>query len=65
MVEMLSSGDSTRFLSCRKAAKPELKDVLAADEYTVAILHATARHHEKILDQNYAFIMRIREGQIT
>jgi ketosteroid isomerase-like protein len=31
----------------------------------VALPHATARHGEKVLDQDYAFIMRIRNGQIA
>jgi ketosteroid isomerase-like protein len=44
--------------------KPELIDILADDRYTVAILHATASHAGKILDQDYAFILRIKDGQI-
>jgi ketosteroid isomerase-like protein len=27
-------------------------------------LHATARHAGKSLDQDYAFILRIRDGQV-
>jgi ketosteroid isomerase-like protein len=45
--------------------KPQLLDILADDNYTVALLHATARHGEKVLDQDYAFIMRIRGEQIA
>ena len=30
----------------------------------MALLHANARHGEKVLDQDYAFIMRIRDCQI-
>ena len=45
--------------------RAELHDILANDEHCVALLHATARHGEKTLDQNYAFISRIREGQIA
>jgi ketosteroid isomerase-like protein len=45
--------------------KPVLLDILADDKYTVALLHATARHREATLDQDYAFIMRIRDGQIA
>ena len=45
--------------------KPQVRDILADDDYTVALLHATARHGEKSLDQDYAFIMRIHGGQIV
>jgi ketosteroid isomerase-like protein len=45
--------------------RPELHDILANDEHTVALLHATARHGEKTLDQDYAFISHIRDGQIV
>ena len=45
--------------------QPQLLDILADDNYTVALLHANARHGEKVLDQDYAFIMRIRNGQIA
>jgi ketosteroid isomerase-like protein len=45
--------------------KPELLDIVADDNYTVAILHGTARRGEKTLDQMYAFISRIRDGQIA
>ena len=45
--------------------QPQLLDILADDNYTVALLHANSRHGEKVLDQDYAFIMRIRDGQIA
>jgi uncharacterized protein len=45
--------------------RAELHDILANDEHTVALLHATARHGEKTLDQDYAFISHIRDGQIA
>jgi ketosteroid isomerase-like protein len=45
--------------------KPALLDILADDTYTVALLHATAKHGEKTLDQDYAFIARINDGQMT
>jgi ketosteroid isomerase-like protein len=45
--------------------KPELLDILADDKYTVAILHGVARRGEKTLDQDYAFISKIRDGQIA
>jgi uncharacterized protein len=45
--------------------QPQLLDILADDDYTVALLHAKARHGHKVLDQDYAFIMRIRNGQIA
>ncbi|SEC19232.1 hypothetical protein SAMN05216489_00119 [Streptomyces sp. 3213] len=43
----------------------QLLGILADDSYTVALLHAKARHGDKVLDQDYAFIMRIHGGQIT
>ena len=45
--------------------RAELHDILANDEHTVALLHATAGHGEKMLDQDYAFISDIRDGQIV
>jgi uncharacterized protein (TIGR02246 family) len=45
--------------------QPQLLDILADDKYTVAILHGVARRGEKTLDQDYAFISRIRDGQIA
>ena len=43
---------------------PKLINILANDQHTVAILHATARHAGKTLDQDYAFILRIEDGQV-
>jgi ketosteroid isomerase-like protein len=45
--------------------QPQLLDILADENYTVALLHAKARHGHKILDQDYAFLMRIDSGQIA
>ena len=45
--------------------RPQLKDILADEQYTVAVLHATAQHGDKKLDQDYAFIMRIANDQIV
>jgi ketosteroid isomerase-like protein len=45
--------------------RPQLHDILANDDHTVALLHVTARHGQKTLDQDYAFICHIREGQIA
>ena len=45
--------------------KPQVHDILADDEHTVALLHATARRGEKTLDQDYAFVFHIRDGRIT
>ena len=44
---------------------PQLHDILANDEHTVALLHATARRGDKTLDQDYAFVCHIRDGQIA
>lgn len=45
--------------------RPELHDILATDDHTVALLHATARHGAKTLDQDYAFVFHIRDGQVA
>jgi ketosteroid isomerase-like protein len=45
--------------------RPELHDILADDDHTVALLHGTARHGDKTLSQDYAFICHIRDGQIA
>jgi uncharacterized protein len=45
--------------------RPEIHDVLANDEHTVALLHVTATRDSKILDQNYALIFDIRDGKIA
>jgi ketosteroid isomerase-like protein len=45
--------------------QPRLLDILADDDYTIALLHGVARRGEKTLDQMYAFISRIHNGQIT
>ena len=45
--------------------KPQVHDILADDEHTVALLHATARRGEKTLDQDYVFVFHIRDGRIT
>lgn len=44
---------------------PEIHDVLATDEHTVALLHVTASRNGKTLDQNYVLIFHIRDGTIT
>ncbi|MDX3533087.1 nuclear transport factor 2 family protein [Streptomyces sp. MB09-01] len=45
--------------------RPQLQDVLANDEHTVALLHATASREGKELDMDYVIVFRIRDGQIT
>jgi ketosteroid isomerase-like protein len=45
--------------------RPQLHDILANDDHTVALLHATAHRGDKALDQDYAFICHIRDGQIA
>ena len=45
--------------------RPQLHDILANDDHTVALLHATARRGDKTLDQDYAFVLHIRDGQIA
>ena len=45
--------------------QPQIHDILANDDHTVALLHATARRGEKTLDQDYAFVFHVRDGQIA
>ena len=45
--------------------RPEIHDVLANDEHTVALLHVTAMRNGKRLDQNYVLTFHIRNGRIT
>ena len=56
---------STMFELTEGSYRPQLHDILADDEHTVALLHATGRHGEKMLDQDYAFICHVRDGQIA
>lgn len=44
---------------------PEIHDILANDEHTVALLHVTAQRDGKTLDQSYALIFHIYDGKIT
>lgn len=45
--------------------RPEIHDVLANDEHTVALLHATAQRNDKMLDQNYVLVFHIRDERIA
>ena len=45
--------------------RPHLHDIVANDQHTVALMHVTASRGDKTLDQDYAFIAHIREGQIA
>jgi hypothetical protein len=45
--------------------RPELHDILADNEHTVALMHATACRAGRTLDQDYAFVCHIRNGQIA
>ena len=45
--------------------KPQIHDIIANDQHTVALLHATAHRGDKTLDQNYALIFHIRDGTIA
>ena len=45
--------------------RPELHAILADDDHTVALMLATARRGGKTLDQDYAFVCHIRDGQIA
>ena len=45
--------------------RPEIHDVLANDEHTVALMHVTAERNGKTLDMNYALILHIEDGKIV
>jgi uncharacterized protein len=45
--------------------QPQLHDILADDDHTVALLHATAHRGDKTFDQDYTFVCHIRDGQIA
>jgi uncharacterized protein len=45
--------------------RPEVHDVLANDQHTVAVLHATAQRDGKTLDRNYVIVFHITDGKIT
>ena len=42
----------------------DVHDVLANDEHTVALLHATAERGQKRLDQNYAIVFHFQGGKV-
>jgi len=44
---------------------PEIHYILAYDEHTVALLHATAKRNGKMLDQNYVLYFHIRDSKIV
>lgn len=45
--------------------RPELHDVLADDDHTVALLHVTASREGRVLDLDYALVLHIDDGRIT
>jgi uncharacterized protein len=45
--------------------RPQLHDVVANDQHTIALMRVTASRDDKTLDQDYAFIAHIRDGQIA
>ncbi|KUL26243.1 nuclear transport factor 2 family protein [Streptomyces regalis] len=45
--------------------RPELHDVLADDDHTVALLHVTASREGRVLDLDYALVLHIDAGRIT
>jgi ketosteroid isomerase-like protein len=45
--------------------RPQLHDVLANDDHTVALLHVTASREGKQLDMDYALVLHIRDDKIT
>jgi ketosteroid isomerase-like protein len=45
--------------------RPQLHDVLANDDHTVALLHVTASREGKQLDMDYTIVFHIRDAKIT
>lgn len=45
--------------------RPEVHDILATDDHTVALMHTTATRNGKALDGNEILILHIRDGRIT
>ena len=45
--------------------RPELHDIVANDQHTVALMHVTATRGDKTLDQDYAFVAHVHGGQIA
>ena len=45
--------------------RPELHDVLANDDRTVAVLHVTASREGRRLDMDYALVLHIDDSRIT
>jgi uncharacterized protein len=45
--------------------RPEVHDVLATDDHTVALLHTTATRNGKTLDGNEILVFHIRDGKIA
>jgi ketosteroid isomerase-like protein len=50
---------------CDETYAVEVHDVLANDEHTVALLHATASRGDRRLAQNYALVFHIRAGKVA
>jgi ketosteroid isomerase-like protein len=44
--------------------RPEIHDVLANDDHTVAVMHVTAEREGKKLDMNYVLVFHIKDGKI-
>ncbi len=44
--------------------RPEIHDVLANDEHTVAVLRASGQREGKTLDRNYVIVFHIAAGKI-
>ncbi|WP_411151640.1 nuclear transport factor 2 family protein [Streptomyces sp. A30] len=45
--------------------RPQLHDVLAGDDHTVALLHVTASREGRQLDMDYAIVFHIEDAKIT
>ncbi len=45
--------------------RPEIHDVLANDDHTVAVMHVTAEREGKKLDMNAVLVFHIKDGKIV
>ena len=45
--------------------QPAIRDVLANDNHTVALMHVTAERDDKKLDMDYVLVFDLRDGQIV
>lgn len=45
--------------------QPTVRDVLVSDTHIVALLHASAQHNDRTMDEDYTIVFRIEDGLVT